>query len=119
MPGASAQDFVEAESVPVGLYPSYPLVADLDGDGDGDIVASNLNSQGLDLLLGDGAGDFAISTLAAGGHPWDVDAADMNGDGLLDLVATNASPPAIAVLLGDGLGHRKRARSSPIARHPK
>jgi hypothetical protein len=66
--------------------------ADLDGDGDLDIITGNLNggSSIYRVLLNDGSGVFTEGTDAVFprgtvGMGFDVEAADFNGDGILDL----------------------------------
>lgn len=67
------------------------VTADLDGDGDLDLVATNRNAQNLTVYFQGGSGVFTPSAnpLATVGFPVSVGAADLDGDGDLDLVSAN------------------------------
>ena len=86
--------------------PYFVDVADLDGDGDGDLLSGRFVSG--DLLWyenTDGAGTFsAASTLAAGAGPYDAKAADLDGDGDLDLVTGNLATDRIGWIENLGSG---------------
>lgn len=65
--------------------------ADVDGDGDLDLLVSSLN-EGVSLYLNDGSGHFELkenSGLGAGRGSTTLALADIDGDGDLDLYVTN------------------------------
>lgn len=73
-------------------------VADLEGDGDLDIVVSNGNV--VTILYGDGGNGFVGTTSeTCGANLTDVAIADLDGDCVLDIVATDPSGDRICVLL--------------------
>ena len=75
-------------------------MADLNGDGNADVIASNDRSVNVSVLLGDGKGDFAEqTTFAVGKEPDSTGVADFNGDGKLDLVAGNFHDNTVSILL--------------------
>jgi hypothetical protein len=115
--------FVEATSrlgpqpcAGTGCYTNYVLLADLDGDGDLDIVLPSANgyftkaqpAQPLVLLRNDGAANFtdASSAFAGGLSGWvrEVAAGDIDSDGDLDLFAPDAWGGPDALLINDGKG---------------
>jgi hypothetical protein len=88
-------------------------VADLNGDGNLDIVASNAGPLGVSegsvgVLLGNGDGTFQpVQSYDSGGDDSDsIAVADVNGDGKLDLlvVANGYGEGSAGVLLGNGDG---------------
>ena len=95
--------------------PYFVAVADVDGDGKQDVIATHDDSDLMTLLLGDGQGDFRMargSPLHVGFRVFEVVAMDLDRDGFLDLAA--AGEKGVAVLLGDGRGSFQRAKGSPF-----
>jgi hypothetical protein len=107
-------------AIPVGRGPRWIAIADVNRDGNPDILATNADSGSVSVFLGDGSGHFHPapgSPFACGHEPNDIGIADMNGDGNLDLVIPNHQAPTITVLLGDGKGSFRPAPSSPTDVH--
>ena len=89
-----------AGTKPDGIFP-----ADLDGDGDIDLVAPNHDSHNVSVFMNNGDGTFANDVLyAAGTNPWDVTAIDFDGDGDLDLATSNYGSNNMSILLNAGNG---------------
>jgi cysteine-rich repeat protein len=105
----SARQLLAAGAAPFGL-----VSADLDGDGDLDLAAADLQSA-FHVFFNDGTGSFgdAQTTTVDGAVPFRVAAGDLDQDGDLDLIATengfdaNDEPTlgAVLVLLNDGAGN--------------
>ncbi len=96
----------------VGSEPFSLAVADLNGDGISDLVASNYGSGTFTALLGNGLGGFAPgSPVTVGPSPLSLAVADFNRDGIEDVViAFNTGSSNAAVLLGGGAA----AGGSPV-----
>jgi len=94
-------------------------VADVNGDGNLDILTTNEDDGNVSVLLGDGAGRFEPakgSPFAAGRHPYEgLSVGDLNGDTKPDVVVPNILGKAVSILLGDGAGGFSAARGSPLA----
>lgn len=79
------------------------IMADLNGDGKLDMIASNGTS--LAVFLGNGDGTLQAKTnWITGGGPVDIVAADFNRDGKLDLATANFRNGTVSALLGNGDG---------------
>ena len=95
--------------------PWFAAIADLNGDGRADIVATHHELNALTVMIGDGRGGFT----EANGSPFDFGVslfqfiiADVDRDATMDVVATSGD--SIRVLLGDGRGAFKPAASIPV-----
>ncbi len=99
--------------------------ADFNGDGKPDVVTTDLDSNAVTILLGDGKGGLIEapgSPFAAGDGPWSLAIGDINGDGKLDLAVLPYEPEVkdpknfgVTVLLGDGKGGFTKMRASPFS----
>ncbi len=97
--------FAAQTTFDAGTTPIFMSVADVNGDGNADVVTADWDSPNVSLLLSDGRGGFAAqTTFAVGSLPLSVSVADVNGDGNADLVTANANSNNVSVLAGDGRG---------------
>lgn len=79
-------------SGPAVVYTEAVTVADVNGDGLGDIIASNDDSSDVTILFGKADGTVTVPTsgYAVGGYPYNqAIVADFNGDGFADIVVSD------------------------------
>jgi hypothetical protein len=77
------------------------VLADVDGDGNTDLVAAS--NDGVRVLLGDARGNFKPapgSPYPTGKGAWRLAGADFNGDRRLDVATSNLESDSVTVLLG-------------------
>jgi hypothetical protein len=104
-PGATTPSFAAQQTFAVGTAPYDVTVDDLNGDGRPDIIAANLNSGTVSVLLNTTPAGAATPTFAAqqtfavGTKPTGVTAVDLNGDGRPDLAVANFGSNTVSVLL--------------------
>jgi len=99
----------------VGNNPIYIAVADVNGDGNPDILVANYNDGTISVLLGRGDGTFRPqTTLAVGRGPDCIAVADLNGDGKLDILVSNSLDGTLGVLLGNGDGTFKAIQTTRV-----
>jgi len=89
-----------------GTNPQWPILKDLDGDLDQDMVVLNYMGGTVSIFQGDNAGNFAPLVQVPGlRFPYRGVMADLNLDGWDDLAVGNLSMGTVSVLPGDGSGH--------------
>jgi len=93
-------------------------LADINADGNLDVLATLAEDNAVAVLLGEGNGHFQNATgspFPAGAHPYEgLQTADMNSDGHIDIIAPNMHGSAVTILIGDGQGHFEHATGSPF-----
>ena len=122
--------FVRVGSLTTGQLPAQIIAADLNGDGLNDLVVRNAGDGTLSVFFGTQTSSSVPSipsfdpptflppvTLPVGLGVSDVQAVDTTGSGRLDLVVTNKLTGQVSVLLQPGRWHLRR-RPSPIAPGP-
>ena len=94
--------FAEDELYGVGQDPRSVAIADLDGDGDADLVVANLrdSDDSVSVLLNNGDGTFAPDLeYRAASTPRAVAIGDLDGDGDPDLAVADSAGNDVSVLL--------------------
>ncbi len=112
--------FAPAVSFPTGTHPSAIAVADLTGNGIGDIVTANFGSASVAVLRGNGNSTFQPPVLyPVGNSPESLAIADFNGDGIPDIVTANEADDTISVLIGNGDGTFQPQVVYPVGVRPE
>jgi hypothetical protein len=97
-------------TIQVGMsYPSGIFAADLDGDGDMDVLSASYGSDTVAWHENTGGGVFdyrEISTNAPGASK--ITAADLNGNGRMDVVTIGRTTGEVAVYINLGGGNFRR-----------
>jgi hypothetical protein len=98
--GTGTFGFAAQSTLSVGSSPVAITTADLNHDGNLDIITANSGTTTVSVRLGTGGGAFgAENTFTVGSVPDAVTTADINGDGKLDLIVANVSGNTVSVLL--------------------
>ena len=88
-----------------GDYPYALSSADLDADGDRDLIVANYYSGSVSIFLNNGDGIFLPKTdYASGSGPQSVFPADLDADGDVDLTTANYSASTVSILKNNGNG---------------
>jgi uncharacterized repeat protein (TIGR01451 family) len=102
--GSGDGTFQSPVSYSAGAGPITVKVADLNQDGNADVVVADVAS-GVSVLLGNGNGTLqAAVPYATGAATECATVGDFNGDGKPDIAAVNASSNTVSVLIGKGDG---------------
>jgi hypothetical protein len=112
--------FREPHSSPVavGTSPYGIVAADLDGDGDQDLVVANSFNDNVTVLRNNGSGNFNYHTprsVATGDFPNAIVAVDLDSDGDQDLAVANTGSDNVTILRNNGSGKFTQPASSPVA----
>lgn len=95
--------FATQQRFAVGSYssPYSVIAADLNGDGQSDLITANYSLDDVSVLSGHGDGTFdAPRRFVVGSGPRSVIVTDLNGDGQSDLITVNHVSEDVSVLLG-------------------
>ncbi len=91
-------------------------IADLNRDGNLDVVAAEEDQRSIQVLLGDGTGNLGPAVrYAVAGQNAAIAIADFNRDGAPDVAVTNPADGGVEVLLGRGDGTLVPDRNYPTA----
>ncbi len=86
-----------------GTGPESVVAADIDGDGDADLVVTLHNAGTVRAYINNGAGVFTPgSTVATGANPRGLIAADLDGDGDPDFVVANRDSDTMTAIRNNG-----------------
>lgn len=102
--GTPTASFTNQQVFAVGNLPTMAVIADINGDGKGDIVVANNNLNAISVLLSTmttASSTAAFSPeqdFATGNVPNWVAVTDVDGDGKPDLVAANSADNTISVI---------------------
>jgi hypothetical protein len=94
-------------------FPEAVTIADVNGDGNGDVVVTDDDSADVTILLGNGDGTVNPATVgyAVGGYPVaPAFVGDLNGDGLVDIVVADNNQ-GLVYMAGFGDGTFQSART--------
>ncbi len=109
----------------VGSIPLSVALADVDHDGDLDLLSANFGSGTVSVRLNDGRGRFSGGVEAdtpVGAEPLSLAVGDVDGDGDLDLLTANSAATSaagspgtysVSVRLNDGAGRFGAAATHP------
>jgi hypothetical protein len=97
--------FSRVGSLATGLEPAQVVSADLDGDGEDDLIIRNAGDGTLSVYMSNGQGGFLSPiSLAVGPGISDVSVADVNQAGLPDILLANQTAGEVEVILNRGDG---------------
>lgn len=103
-------------TVNVGRGSGTVILADINRDGEVDLLTRHLLGRKITISLGEAPGRFApAADLTVDYSPGDMKLGDVNADGVLDLAITPGTQDVADVLLGNGRGTFARAPGSPFA----
>ena len=89
-------------------------VADLNGDGNPDLIVANGYGNNIFVYLGLPSGQFASPReFSVGADPVNITVSDLNGDGVPDLVVVNKQSNDLSILFGQEHGENWTLTSGP------
>lgn len=106
-------------SYSVGKNPTTVATADFNSDGSTDIITTNISSNTLSLLVGNGDGTFQEQLQwKVCQEPRSLAISDFNLDGHLDIALACSGSDQISILLGKGNSKFNEAAQYPVHRTP-
>jgi VCBS repeat protein/FG-GAP repeat protein len=119
--GTGGRSYAGPVLYPVGHGARGVVARDFDGDGILDLAVSNLFSNTVSVLLGNGSAGVGNGTFSAtvgypvGAGPFELVAADFDGNGTIDLATCLNATGGVSVLPGLGNGTFGTAISLPLS----
>ena len=97
--------FGQPTDIVVADSPQRLALADVDQDGDPDLLVTSFNTDVVNLCRNDGRGNFAVPRLLpTGRQPYALEVQDMDADGDLDLLVTSTLEHSVCLHRNDGHG---------------
>jgi hypothetical protein len=111
--------FSKYNVIPVGQGPAHLLTADLNRDGNADIVSANSKDSTLSILYGKGDGTFQEPlNIPIPMEPTFLAVADFNNDDIPDIVVNAKGANAFVTLMGKGDEAFRTPQKHPTGRVP-
>jgi len=102
---AAESSFATEVDYAAGSGPVSVTSADVNADGNSDLIVANWISSTISVLMNNGDGTFATKVdYATGSYPSSVTSTDVNGDDKSDLIAANKGGDTVSVLMNNGDG---------------
>jgi hypothetical protein len=101
-----------------GSQPQALRAADLDRDGDLDLVTANYGNSTVSVLTNVGGGFASRVEFPAWGTPRGLDVGDVDGDRIPDVVFTDGEGDTVGLLRGGGDSTLATGRSLPVGSSP-
>jgi methionine-rich copper-binding protein CopC len=112
--------FSVGSDVPADINPYNVTMADVDNDGDLDMMSPTFGGASVSIRLNNGIGVFSGgSDPAVGSQPRSVTAGDIDGDGDLDLLTANYNANSISIRFNDGSGTFSGGTDMPVGSQPQ
>ncbi|MBF9239809.1 VCBS repeat-containing protein [Hymenobacter sp. BT683] len=103
--GSNPGAFGGTQLVTVGNGPTHAVLADVDGDGDLDVLTANFSDNTVSVSFNNGTGTFSSTqTLASASGVRHLAVGDVDADGDLDLVTANQTDNTVGVRFNNGRG---------------
>ena len=104
----------------IGTNPVSNATADLNGDGNLDLLFVNYISDTVSIMLGAGNGAFVANTpVPVVNGPRQIKVGDLDGDGDIDFLVTNYSGNNVSVALNNGHGSFTAGTPVPVGSVPR
>jgi hypothetical protein len=95
------------------------MAADVNGDGEMDLICANGYANTLSVLTNNGRGGLILAdTLAVGASPYTAAVADINGEGKVALISANSGDDTLSVLTNNRIGGFVTAGTYSVGRYP-
>lgn len=103
--GNGTGGFTAGNNVRTRTQPAFVTIAELNGDGNKDILVANFGADSVSTFFGNGSGTFQLNqNIMTGAGPVSIRLADLGTDGIADLVVANYNADSLTTCSGNSNG---------------
>ena len=119
LPSPPADNFYKFNTLPTGHGPADLISADLNRDGETDLVSANAKNSTITIHYGDGDGTFRPpENIRVPAEPTSIATGDVNHDNIPDIIVNGRGANSFSILIGKKSGGFKHSIAQKTGRVP-
>ncbi len=118
--GNGTGGFTAGSNIRTRTQPAFVTIAELNGDGNRDILVANFGADSVSTFFGNGSGTFQLNqNIITGSGPVSIELADLGADGIADLIVANYNGDSLTTCSGNSTGNfASCSTNNPVGQNP-